>query len=105
MAVSGVDYGTSRGVGKFVAGIGWVLLALGGVVLLISLATLSRSAMGIMGLIPAILIGVAGLMFIVQGQVLQATVDTASACNAAANHLRELLRLTSTSTKPPTGAT
>jgi hypothetical protein len=86
------DYSTTRGVGKFVAGAGWLVLVIGAVLLVVSFGTM-RSGFGLLALAPAIGISLGGLLLICQGQLVQAVVDSAQNTAEVARDVAEMLRV------------
>jgi hypothetical protein len=85
------SYATTRMVGKFVALVGWAVVAVATVLLLVTVAASTRSGFGLLGLAPAIGIMVGGLLLVCQGQLTQAFADTAMNTGS----LVELLRVDS----------
>src|SRR4051794_11885414 len=86
------EYGTARTIGEFVAAAGWVIVALGIILLLVAFDTM-RSGFGMLTLTPAIGIILGGLLLICQGQLTQAVVDTADNTAELAKSTAELVRL------------
>jgi hypothetical protein len=70
------EYGTARATGKFIAFIGWLVVALGTILLFVAFSTM-RSGLGFLALAPSIGIVVGGLLLVCQGQMAQALVDIA----------------------------
>src|SRR4051794_7534160 len=70
------EYGTTKAIGQFVAAMGWVVVALGIILLLVAFSTLN-TGYGLFALAPAIGVMLGGLLLVSQGQLTQAFVDTA----------------------------
>lgn len=76
------EYGASRGVSNFVEFIGWCVVAVGLIILLLSLTAVSSGGLfrgpGYLAIFPGLVIAIVGLLLVVNAQVLRATVNTAS---------------------------
>src|SRR5262249_50711923 len=80
-------YGTARGVAGFLSAVGWLEVAGGAVVALISLGMMRElGPFGLLGLVPGIMLAAFGLLQVASGQMAQATIDSA-------NHTGEMLEI------------
>jgi len=71
-------YETARGTAQLIAGLGWVVVAIGGVVALMGLASMQAAGpFAMLGVAIGILIAVVGLLQVAAGQGVRAAVDAA----------------------------
>ncbi len=72
-------YGTARMIAQFVSFVGWVVVAISGIILFVSLAKSSGSNgnIALMGIFPSCGGIISGLLLVMAGQMTRATVDTA----------------------------
>ena len=71
-------YDTARGTAQVVAGLGWVVIGIGGFVALLSLAGMAAAGpFAMLGVAIGILIAAVGLLQVAAGQGVRAAVDTA----------------------------
>jgi hypothetical protein len=84
-------YHTARGIGKFIAGIGWIAVILGGLAVVLILGGRAGGEFGIVGLPLAFGLSVGGLLLVGQGQLIQAAADTARSSQRAVEVLEQVL--------------
>src|SRR5688572_10921987 len=71
-------YDTARGTARVIASLGWVVVAVGGLIAVIGIAsTQAAGPFAVVGVATGILIGVVGLLQVAAGQGVRAAVDAA----------------------------
>jgi hypothetical protein len=80
-------YATARGTAQMIAGLGWIVVAVGGIIALLSLGNMQQAGpFAMLGVAIGILIAVVGLLQVAAGQGVRAAVD-------AADYARQSLKL------------
>lgn len=88
------SYGTTRKVAKWVSLSGWISVAGGILVVLISVlgAAFADQGFGLLAVLPALGVVVAGIFMVMNGQLTRASVDTADNTGESLEILREIIR-------------